>query len=120
MAVFGLGGVGVSVLQVMPASLHRAVAIRIVAQTLLSLLSSFQGAKAAGAKRIIGVDINESKYDFAYKMGATECINPKNYDKPIQDVIVELTDGGVDYSFEAIGSFRLPSLYAHPAIASLT
>jgi len=76
-AVFGLGGVGVSVLQ---------------------------GAKAAGAKRIIGVDINESKYDFAYKMGATECINPKNYDKPIQDVIVELTDGGVDYSFEAIGN----------------
>jgi S-(hydroxymethyl)glutathione dehydrogenase/alcohol dehydrogenase len=76
-AVFGLGGVGVSVLQ---------------------------GAKAAGATRIIGVDINESKYDFAYKMGATECINPKNYDKPIQDVIVELTDGGVDYSFEAIGN----------------
>jgi S-(hydroxymethyl)glutathione dehydrogenase/alcohol dehydrogenase len=76
-AVFGLGGVGVSVIQ---------------------------GAKAAGAKRIIGVDINESKYDFAQKMGATECINPKNYDKPIQEVLVELTDGGVDYSFEAIGN----------------
>jgi S-(hydroxymethyl)glutathione dehydrogenase/alcohol dehydrogenase len=76
-AVFGLGGVGVSVIQ---------------------------GAKAAGAKRIIGVDINESKYDFAHKMGATECINPKNYDKPIQEVLVELTDGGVDYSFEAIGN----------------
>jgi len=36
-------------------------------------------------------------------MGATECINPSKYDKPIQEVIVELTDGGVDYSFEAIG-----------------
>jgi S-(hydroxymethyl)glutathione dehydrogenase/alcohol dehydrogenase len=75
---------------------------------------AFQGAKAAGATRIIGVDINESKYDFAYKMGATECINPKNYDKPIQDVIVELTDGGVDYSFEAIGTIlSWPMPFAH-------
>jgi len=40
----------------------------------------------------------------AKKLGATECINPKNYDKPIQEVIVELTGGGVDYSFECIGN----------------
>lgn len=38
------------------------------------------------------------------KMGATECINPKNYDKPIQEVLVDLTDGGCDYTFEAIGA----------------
>jgi len=76
-AVFGLGGVGLSVIQ---------------------------GAKAAGAKRIIGVDLNEAKFEFANQMGATECINPSKYDKPIQEVIVELTDGGVDYSFEAIGN----------------
>lgn len=75
-AVFGLGGVGLSVLQ---------------------------GAVLAKASRIIAVDINEDKFEMAKLLGATDCINPKNYDDPIQDVIVELTDGGVDYSFEAIG-----------------
>ena len=58
----------------------------------------------AGASRIIGIDVNESKFELAKKLGATDCINPKNYDKPIQEVIVELTDGGVDYSFECIGN----------------
>lgn len=76
-AIFGLGGIG---------------------------LSAIIGAKMAGASRIIGVDINESKYDLAKKLGATDCINPKDFDKPIQDVIVEMTDGGVDYSFECIGN----------------
>jgi S-(hydroxymethyl)glutathione dehydrogenase/alcohol dehydrogenase len=76
-AIFGLGGIG---------------------------LSAIIGAKMAGADRIIGVDINESKYDLAKKLGATDCINPKDYDKPIQDVIVEMTDGGVEYSFECIGN----------------
>jgi len=76
-AIFGLGGIG---------------------------LSAIIGAKMAGAKRIIGVDINESKYELARKLGATDCINPKDYDKPIQDVIVEMTDGGVEYSFECIGN----------------
>ena len=37
-------------------------------------------------------------------MGATECINPKDFNEPIQDVIVEMTDGGADYSFECIGN----------------
>ena len=55
-------------------------------------------------RRIIVIDINESKFDLAKKLGATDCINPKDYDKPIQEVIVELTDGGVDYSFECIGN----------------
>jgi S-(hydroxymethyl)glutathione dehydrogenase/alcohol dehydrogenase len=79
-AIFGLGGIG---------------------------LSAVIGAKMAGAARIIGIDINESKFELAKKLGATECINPKNYDKPIQDVIVELTDGGVDYSFECIGNVKV-------------
>ncbi|WP_019614952.1 S-(hydroxymethyl)glutathione dehydrogenase/class III alcohol dehydrogenase [Psychromonas ossibalaenae] len=76
-AIFGLGGIG---------------------------LSAIIGAKMAGADRIIGVDINESKFELARQLGATDCINPKDYDKPIQDVIVEMTDGGVEYSFECIGN----------------
>ncbi|MBB3059754.1 S-(hydroxymethyl)glutathione dehydrogenase/class III alcohol dehydrogenase [Microbulbifer rhizosphaerae] len=79
-AIFGLGGIG---------------------------LSAVIGATMAGAERIIGIDINESKFDLARKLGATECINPKQYDKPIQEVIVELTDGGVDYSFECIGNVNV-------------
>ncbi|MFT6895929.1 MAG: S-(hydroxymethyl)glutathione dehydrogenase/alcohol dehydrogenase [Paraglaciecola sp.] len=76
-AIFGLGGIG---------------------------LSAIIGAVMAGASRIIAIDINERKFDLAKKLGATDCINPKDYDQPIQDVIVELTDGGVDFSFECIGN----------------
>jgi len=76
-AIFGLGGIG---------------------------LSAVIGATMAGASRIIGIDINESKYDLARKLGATDLINPKDFDKPIQEVIVEMTDGGVDFSFECIGN----------------
>ncbi|WP_076417565.1 S-(hydroxymethyl)glutathione dehydrogenase/class III alcohol dehydrogenase [Colwellia sp. UCD-KL20] len=76
-AIFGLGGIG---------------------------LSAVIGAAMAKASRIIAIDINESKFELAKKLGATDCINPKDHDKPIQDVIVELTDGGVDYSFECIGN----------------
>ncbi|MFC3648542.1 S-(hydroxymethyl)glutathione dehydrogenase/class III alcohol dehydrogenase [Planctobacterium marinum] len=76
-AIFGLGGIG---------------------------LSAVIGAAMARASRIIAIDINESKFELAKKLGATECVNPKNYDKPIQEVIVELTDGGVDFSFECIGN----------------
>lgn len=76
-AVFGLGGIG---------------------------LAAIQGAVQAKAGRIIAVDINPDKFELARQMGATDCINPKDYDKPIQDVIVEMTDGGVDYSFECIGN----------------
>ena len=76
-AIFGLGGIG---------------------------LSAIIGATMAKASRIIAIDINDSKFDLAKQLGATDCINPKNYDKPIQEVIVELTDGGVDYSFECIGN----------------
>jgi S-(hydroxymethyl)glutathione dehydrogenase/alcohol dehydrogenase len=76
-AVFGLGGIGLAVIM---------------------------GAKEAGASRIIGVDINPDKFKLATELGATDCINPKDYSKPIQEVIVELTDGGVDFSFECIGN----------------
>nr|XP_042715928.1 alcohol dehydrogenase 1A-like [Chrysemys picta bellii] len=62
------------------------------------------GCKAAGASRIIGVDINKDKFAKAKELGATECVNPQDFTKPIEDVLRELTGGnGVDYSFEVIG-----------------
>ena len=76
-AIFGLGGIG---------------------------LAAVIGARMSGASRIIGIDTNPSKFALAQKLGATECINPKDFDKPIQDVVIEITDGGVDYSFECIGN----------------
>ena len=79
-AVFGLGGIGLSVIQ---------------------------GAKMAGASRIIGIDINDAKKELAEKFGATDFINPTKFDKPIQQVIVEMTEWGVDYSFECVGNVKL-------------
>lgn len=76
-AVFGLGGIGLSVVQ---------------------------GAVMAGASRIMAIDLNEDKFEMARMLGATDFVNPSKYDKPIQEVIVDLTDGGVDYSFECIGN----------------
>jgi len=68
-------------------------------------LAVAMGAKQAGASRIIGVDINPDKFEMAKKFGVTEFVNPKDHpDKPIQQVIIDLTDGGVDYSFECIGN----------------
>jgi len=75
-AVFGLGGVG---------------------------LGAVQGAVEAKAAKIIGIDTNPSKFQMAKQMGCTEVINPTDHKKPIQQVLVDLTDGGVDYSFECIG-----------------
>ncbi len=79
-AVFGLGGVG---------------------------LSAIQGATMAKASRIIAIDINPGKFELAMQMGATDTVNPKDHSVPIQEVIVEMTDGGVDYSFECIGNVQL-------------
>ena len=79
-AVFGLGGVG---------------------------LSAIQGATMAKAGRILAIDINPDKFELAKQLGATDTVNPKNYDAPIQEVIVELTGGGVDYSFECVGNVDL-------------
>ncbi len=67
-AVFGLGGIGLAVIQ---------------------------GAKRANAGRIIAVDTNPSKFDMARDMGATDFVNPKDHDKPVQQVIVEMTGWGV-------------------------
>lgn len=76
-AVFGLGGIGLSVIQ---------------------------GAVIAGAERILAIDINPDKFEMARQLGATDLIDPREYDRPIQEVIVDITDGGVDYSFECIGN----------------
>ncbi|CAE6941495.1 MULTISPECIES: S-(hydroxymethyl)glutathione dehydrogenase/class III alcohol dehydrogenase [Pseudomonas] len=79
-AIFGLGGIG---------------------------LAAIIGAKMAKASRIIGIDINPAKEAVARELGLTDFVNPKEHSKPIQDVIVEMTDGGVDYSFECIGNVQL-------------
>ena len=74
--VFGLGGIGLNVLQ---------------------------GAKMAGADKIIGVDINDSKKEWGEKFGMTHFVNPKNT-KDVVAHLVELTDGGADYSFDCTGN----------------
>ncbi len=79
-AVFGLGGIGLAVVQ---------------------------GARRARAGRIIAVDTNPAKFDLARQMGATDCVNPQDHDKPIQQVIVEMTGWGVDHSFECIGNVQV-------------
>ncbi|MGT0150122.1 zinc-binding dehydrogenase [Vibrio metschnikovii] len=56
---------------------------------------------------IIGIDINEKKFALAQQLSATDCINPQQFSKPIQEVIVEMTDGGVDFSFECIGNVNV-------------
>lgn len=63
------------------------------------------GCQVAGASRIIGIDINAGKFEKAKQFGCTEFVNPKDLgDKTIQQALVDLTDGGVDYSFECIGN----------------
>ena len=78
-AVFGLGGIGLNVIQ---------------------------GARIAGADRIIGVDLNPDKQALAEKFGMTDFINPKDAGDVVA-AIVELTGGGVDYSFECIGNVNV-------------
>lgn len=67
-------------------------------------LAAIMGCKAAGAARIIGIDLNPGKFNIAREFGATDVINPADQSKPIQEVLVEMTDGGVDYSFECVGN----------------
>ena len=78
-AVFGLGGIGLNVIQ---------------------------GARLVGADRIIGIDINPAKRELAEQFGMTDFINPRDVDNVV-DAIVDLTDGGVDYSFECIGNVEV-------------
>jgi hypothetical protein len=63
----------------------------------LTAASSRPAPVAPGATRIFAIDINAAKFDAAREWGATECLNPKDYDKPIQQVIVDMTEWGVDY-----------------------
>ena len=79
-AVFGLGGIGLSVVQ---------------------------GGVIAKAGRIIVIDVNPDKFPMAMLLGATDCVNPQDFDEPIAEVIADMTDGGVDYSFECVGNVDL-------------
>ena len=79
-AVFGLGGIGLAVIQ---------------------------GARRAKAGRIIAIDTNPSKFKLARHFGATDFVNPKDHEKPIQQVIVEMTGWGVDHTFECIGNVQV-------------
>lgn len=67
-------------------------------------MATIMGCKAAGASRIIGVDINPTKFDSAKEFGCTDVVNPKDHDRPINEVLVEMTDGGLDYTFECVGN----------------
>jgi S-(hydroxymethyl)glutathione dehydrogenase/alcohol dehydrogenase len=78
-AVFGLGGIGLSVIQ---------------------------GAVLAGAERILGVDVNPAKFELARRLGATECLDARSV-PDVAAAIVERTDGGVDHSFECIGNVEV-------------
>ena len=70
-------------------------------------MAAIQGAKLVGAGRIIGIDTNPNKFPLAQSLGASECNNPSDFSQLIQDVIVEMTNGGVDYSFECIGNVNV-------------
>ena len=74
--VFGLGGIGLNVIQ---------------------------GAKMVAADKIIGIDLNPARESMARRFGMTHFINPKEHANVV-DAIVQLTDGGADYSFECIGN----------------
>ncbi len=78
--VFGLGGIGLNVVQ---------------------------GARLAGADKIIGVDINPKRKALAEKFGMTHFVNPKEVKGDLVPFLVDLTGGGADYSFECIGSVDL-------------
>ncbi|CAL1361591.1 unnamed protein product [Linum trigynum] len=69
-------------------------------------LAAAEGARIAGASRIIGIDLNPKRFDEAKKFGVTEFLNPKDQDRPIQEVIAEMTDGGVDRSIECTGNIN--------------
>jgi S-(hydroxymethyl)glutathione dehydrogenase/alcohol dehydrogenase len=78
--VFGLGGIGLNVIQ---------------------------GARLAGANKIIGVDLNPNRKTLAEKFGLTHFVNPKEVDGDLVAHLVALTDGGADYSFECVGNVKL-------------
>ncbi|KAK2456211.1 alcohol dehydrogenase [Trifolium repens] len=68
------------------------------------LCTAAEGARISGALRIIGVDLVSSRFEIAKKFGVNEFVNPKDHDKPVQQVIAEMTNGGVDRAVECTGS----------------
>ncbi|XP_022873720.1 alcohol dehydrogenase-like [Olea europaea var. sylvestris] len=72
----------------------------------ISFLQAAEGARIAGASRIIGIDRNPSRFDEAKKFGVTEFVNPKEHNRPVQQVIAEMTNGGVDRSVECTGNIN--------------
>ena len=71
-------------------------------------LAVIDASRMRGAKEIYAIDLNPEKFVQAKEFGATHCINPNDYpDTPIQNVIVEKTGGGVDYSFECVGNTKV-------------
>ncbi len=78
--VFGLGGIGLNVVQ---------------------------GARMVGANKIVGVDLNPGKKDLAEKFGMTHFVNPSEVEGDLVPYLVDLTDGGADYSFECIGNVNV-------------
>ncbi|MDO4636779.1 MAG: S-(hydroxymethyl)glutathione dehydrogenase/class III alcohol dehydrogenase [Lautropia sp.] len=79
-AVFGLGGIGLAVIQ---------------------------GARQANAGQIIAIDTNPEKFALARQFGATECLNPNDFDKPIQQVLIDMSGWGIDHTFECIGNVNV-------------
>ncbi|KAE8778955.1 alcohol dehydrogenase 1 [Hordeum vulgare] len=67
-------------------------------------LAVVEGARIAGASRIIGVDLKASRFEEARKFGCTEFVNPKDHTKPVQQVLADMTNGGVDRSVECTGN----------------
>jgi S-(hydroxymethyl)glutathione dehydrogenase/alcohol dehydrogenase len=78
--VFGLGGIGLNVIQ---------------------------GAKLVGARMIVGIDINTNRRELAEKFGMTHFVNPQDIEGDLVAYLVELTKGGADYSFECVGNVKL-------------
>lgn len=70
-------------------------------------LAVIQAAKKRGAKRIFAVDINPAKFDIATQLGATDCLNPMDYEDPIQSVLVKETTWGIDYTFDCRGNVNV-------------
>ena len=69
-------------------------------------LNVIQGLRMIGAEQIVGVDINPAREEMARKFGMTDFVNPKEVDDVVQH-LVEMTGGGVDYSFECIGNVNV-------------
>ncbi|MCH95287.1 alcohol dehydrogenase-like 7, partial [Trifolium medium] len=74
-----------------------------------------EGARLCGATKIIGVDVNPEKFEVGKKFGVTDFVHAgKSENKPVSQVIIEMTDGGADYCFECVGMASL----MHEAYAS--